>query len=539
MKEEKLQVYNDLFNVDNNTAKYFVLYNTNLTYLLTANEIVTFYQIVHVCNINRNYASLNYLKNLLNMSLNTIKKSISKLVSLKLITRHKNYNSTFSYTLNLESIDYIYNKVNSFHRLEDRKQFCKEYIEECAKTNDIEVSEESTSNSTISKNDTPMSKNDIAISKFDTPVSKNDIDTISKIDTHINKIFNKEDDLNKKNEFNKENESYKEDVAVEKSSKNDMNFDTYFDEIKIAFNTDNIETLTKFEDMFSSKEFFNNLSEEDVSELKFYASDAKQRLQRKLNFDKPADADNSNKVDTSTLNKETTDTSINKTSSNTEQINSADADNSKESINNKNKLNMKQQAKEYFKTVLNEVSRLNRINSTDVSKLKIYYDVIKTLSIDEVDKNEMLDKCSEYINEISSKETANANVTNEVANAETSFNNDNIENKTDIPTLEEKTTDTSIEEISSNTELKNNADAVIPIEEPFDVEKAIKNNMEFQRYYTNINVAFTKRSVATLRLYEKMFSSNVEYLSNREIEELKNLASDAKRKLQVELNIAS
>lgn len=317
-----------------------------------------------------------------------------------------------------------------------------------------------------------------------------------------------------------------------------MNFDTYFDEIKTAFNTDNIETLTKFEDMFSSKETFDNLSKEDVSELKFYASDAKQRLQRKLNFDKPADADNSNKADTSTLNKETTDSSTNDKSFNRELKNDINTDNSKESINDKNKLNMKQQAKEYFRVVEIEFNHLNKINSTDTTKLKRYYDILKDFPIDEVDKNEMLDKCSEYIDEISSKETANANVTNEVANAETSFNND-IENKTDIPTLVEKTTDTSIEETSSNTGLKNYADAVIPIEEPFDIEKAIKNNMEFQRYYTNINVAFTKRSIATLRLYEKMFSSNVEYLSKREIEELKNLASDAKRKLQVELNIAS
>ena len=136
------------------------------------------------------------------------------------------------------------------------------------------------------------------------------------------------------------------------------------------------------------------------------------------------------------------------------------------------------------------------------------------------------------------EDTTNVEVANEVANAKTSFNN-NIENKADIPTLVEKTTDTSTDEISSNTELKNNADADTSIEEPFDIEKAIKNNMEFQRYYTNINVAFTKRSVATLKLYEKMFSSNVEYLSNREIEELKNLASDAKRKLQLELGIAA
>lgn len=249
-----------------------------------------------------------------------------------------------------------------------------------------------------------------------------------------------------------------------------------------------------------------------------------------------ADADTSNKAQISTLNENTTDSSTNDKSFNRELKNDINTDNSKESINNKNKLNMKQQAKEYFKTVLNEVSRLNRINSTDVSKLKIYYDVIKTLSIDEVDKNEMLDKCNEYIDEISSKKIANANVTNEVANAETSTD---TSNKTDIPTLVEKTTDTSTDEISSNTEQINSADADTSIEEPFDIEKAIKNNMEFQRYYTNINVAFTKRSIATLRIYEKMFSSNVEYLSEREIEELKNLASDAKRKLQVELNIAS
>ncbi|WP_195630745.1 hypothetical protein [Bacteroides finegoldii] len=240
-----------------------------------------------------------------------------------------------------------------------------------------------------------------------------------------------------------------------------------------------------------------------------------------------ADAITSNKAQISTLNENITDSSTNDKSFNRELKNDINTDNSKESINNKNKLNMKQQAKEYFKTVLNEVSRLNRINSTDVSKLKIYYDVIKTLSIDEIDKKEMLDKCNEYIDEISSKKIANAKTSTDTSN------------KTDIPTLEEKTTDTSIEEISSNTELKNNADADTSIDESFNIEEAIKNNMEFQRYYTNINVAFTKRSIATLRLYEKMFSSNVEYLSKREIEELKNLASDAKRKLQVELNIAS
>ena len=329
MEKTTLKSYNDLFKeTDGNTAKFYVLYNTNLTYLLSSNEIVTFYQIVHVCNIGRNYASLNYLKNLLNMSLNTIKKSIEKLILLKLIERNKNYNSTFFYTLNLESIGYIYDNVNSCHKLEERKTFCKQYIEDCIK--------ESTSvpESALSKFDTSISKFDRAISKIDTPA-------VSKNDTHISNMFIKEDEFNNENEFyNKDvevgeqanaetlndtanaNSSFNvnstnvgkelvstddviskmfpelpiEDSSNEKSSKNDMNFETYFDRIKTAFNTDDITTLTEFEDMFSSKETFDNLSKEDINELKFYASDAKQRLQRKLIIDKPAGADNSNEM---------------------------------------------------------------------------------------------------------------------------------------------------------------------------------------------------------------------------------------------------
>lgn len=362
---------------------------------------------------------------------------------------------------------------------------------------------------------------------------------MEKISTHISNICIKEDDLNKKNEFNKENESYKEDVAVEKSA--DAITTNEVANAKTFFN-DNFETEDKIEMNKTVDMLFNDTSTDTNTSNETANAETSidnGKTDCSINDNITADAITSNKAQISTLNENITDSSTNDKSFNRELKNDINTDNSKESINNKNKLNMKQQAKEYFKTVLNEVSRLNRINSTDVSKLKIYYDVIKTLSIDEIDKKEMLDKCSEYINEISSKETANANVTNEVANAETSFNNDNIENKTDIPTLVEKTTDTSIEEISSNTEQINSADADTSIDESFNIEEAIKNNMEFQRYYTNINVAFTKRSIATLRLYKKMFSSNVEYLSKREIEELKNLASDAKRKLQVELNIAS
>lgn len=519
MKETTFKIYNDIFKEDDrNSSKFYVLYNPNMRFLLTANEMCTFYQIVHICNLNRNSASLNFLAKLLKTSNKTLQKITNQLITLKLISRNRSHYGTYYYTLNLEVIAEVYDKLNSCHTLEDREVFCKKYIEDCEKN-------------AVSKNDTPMEEITIPMVNISTPMEK--------ISTHISNICIKEDDLNKKNEFNKENESYKEDVAVEKSA--DAITTNEVANAKTFFN-DNFETEDKIEMNKTVDMLFNDTSTDTNTSNETANAETSidnGKTDCSINDNITADAITSNKAQISTLNENITDSSTNDKSFNRELKNDINTDNSKESINNKNKLNMKQQAKEYFKTVLNEVSRLNRINSTDVSKLKIYYDVIKTLSIDEIDKKEMLDKCSEYINEISSKETANANVTNEVANAETSFNNDNIENKTDIPTLVEKTTDTSIEEISSNTEQINSADADTSIDESFNIEEAIKNNMEFQRYYTNINVAFTKRSIATLRLYKKMFSSNVEYLSKREIEELKNLASDAKRKLQVELNIAS
>lgn len=347
MEKSTLKSYNDLFKeTDGNTAKFYVLYNTNLTYLLSSNEIVTFYQIVHVCNINRNYASLNYLARLLNQSNKTVQKSISKLLQLNLISREKNYSGAYYYILNLEVIKEIYDKLNSCHKLEDRERFCVEYIASC----------------TASSGDVPMEKFTTPMENFTTGMEKVTTPPMVKFTTHISNMFIKEDEFHNKNEFNNENKFHNKDVEVgeqanaetlndtananssfnvnstnvgkesvstdvisemfpelpiedssnEKSSKNDMNFETYFDRIKTAFNTDDITTLTEFEDMFSSKETFDNLSKEDINELKFYASDAKQRLQRKLNIDKPADADNSNdenKALVSIENEKTTDCS--------------------------------------------------------------------------------------------------------------------------------------------------------------------------------------------------------------------------------------
>lgn len=222
---------------------------------------------------------------------------------------------------------------------------------------------------------------------------------------------------------------------------------------------------------------------------------------------------NSNKTAISIENKKECNSSIKEESSNRGQINSTDGDVNKanETANAKNKLKMKQEAKEYFKAIINEVNYLNRTNSNNVSKLKSYYDVINTLSIDEDDKKEMLDKCNDYIKEISSKKTVN---------------------KADSSTLNEKTTDSSIEKKSLNTEPKNDTNANVNKEESSKLQQASRG-MEYKRYFNNIQVALSKRCLGTLVQYEKDFQKKVEYLSDEELDDLRNMIADAKHRVQL------
>ena len=218
---------------------------------------------------------------------------------------------------------------------------------------------------------------------------------------------------------------------------------------------------------------------------------------------------NSNKTVISIENKKECNSSIKEESSNREQINSTDGGVNKanETANAKNKLKMKQEAKEYFKAIINEVNYLNRTNSNNVSKLKSYYDVINTLSIDEDDKKEMLDKCNDYIKEISSKKTVN---------------------KADSSTLNEKTT----EKKSLNTEPKNDTNANVNKEESFKLQQASRG-IEYKRYFNNIQVALSKCCLGTLVQYEKDFQKKVEYLSDEELDDLRNMIADAKHRVQL------
>ena len=226
----------------------------------------------------------------------------------------------------------------------------------------------------------------------------------------------------------------------------------------------------------------------------------------------------SNKAFISIKNKKECNPSTFGKSFNTEQINNTDVDNNNpnEAANaeNKNNLKMKQQAKEYFKVITNEVNRLNKENSNDVSKLKIYYDVIKTLTIDEIDKKEMLDKCDEYIREVSSKKTVN---------------------KADSSTLNEKTTDCSIVEKSSNAEPKNSTGTDVNKEKSSKLQQTSRS-MEYNRYFNNIQFALSKRCMGTLLQYEKDFKKEVEYLSNDELIDLRNMIADAKQRVQLAMS---
>ena len=255
MEKSTLKSYNDLFKeTDGNTAKFYVLYNTNLTYLLTANEIVTFYQIVHVCNINRNYASLNYLARLLNHSNKTVQKSITKLLQLNLISRERNYSGTYYYTLNLEVIADVYNKLNSCHTLEERDTFCKEYVKDCVEQN-----------GTVSNS---------AMEKFTTPMEKITTPPMEKFTTHISNMFIKKDEFHNKNEFNNENESHNKDVEVGETA--------------------NAETLNETANANSSFNNNSNVGKESVS-----TDDVISKMFPELPIEdrkKQADANNSNGV---------------------------------------------------------------------------------------------------------------------------------------------------------------------------------------------------------------------------------------------------
>ena len=337
---------------------------------------------------------------------------------------------------------------------------------------------------------------------------KEKIDNIDKIENK-NNLNNIEDNIynnicNNKNEKDEVKEIANADTSIGLADAN-----SFFN------NSNKVETEDKIEMNSLIDELFPEIpTEEDNSNE---VADANSFFNFNLN-DSLKENNTSNKAFISIKNKKECNPSTFDKSFNTEQINNTDVDNNNpnEAANaeNKNNLKMKQQAKEYFKVITNEVNRLNRENSNDVSKLKIYYDVIRTLSIDDTDKQEMLDKCNEYIKEVSSKKTVN---------------------KADSSILNEKTTDCSTVEKSSNTEPKNSTGTDVNKEKSSKLQQASRS-MEYNRYFNNIQFALSKRCMGTLLQYEKDFQKKVEYLSNDELIDLRNMIADAKQRVQLAMS---
>lgn len=246
------------------SQKFYVLSNTNLFYLLNVYEFAVFNQIIHINDIDMNYASLNFLSELMNLSKNTVKKAVERLVALQMIERKRSLNGTYCYTLNVPKIEEIYNNVNSFRKIEDRKRYCDEYLASCG----------------VPRNDTRVSRDGTRV--------PSDGSRVSRDGTHIKKISYKKDNLNNKDK------SYNKDVEVGETA--------------------NAETLNETANANSSFNNNSNVDKESVS-----TDDVISKMFPELPIE-----DNSNKTSVSIKNK--SNSSIEEGTLNREPKNSTDVD---------------------------------------------------------------------------------------------------------------------------------------------------------------------------------------------------------------------
>jgi transcription initiation factor IIE alpha subunit len=197
----KINSYSELLK----ESKYYVSYNTNLTFLLNPTEIVIFSTIVHLCNLNHTIASFPYLSKITNIKQTSLKKYMSNLKRLGLIDYVRCADGASNkYNLKLDNIKYVYDGLNT-EKIDNKIAFVDKYKEEHLKE---DVSNE---NNTQSDSELPQSDFDLPQSDSDRPKSECDL--------HIKKI------VNNKNS-NKEN-SLKEDSIKEnaKAETNDTNSD--------------------------------------------------------------------------------------------------------------------------------------------------------------------------------------------------------------------------------------------------------------------------------------------------------------------------
>lgn len=197
----KINSYSELLK----ESKYYVSYNTNLTFLLNPTEIVIFSTIVHLCNLNHTIASFPYLSKITNIKQTSLKKYMSNLKRLGLIDYVRCADGASNkYNLKLDNIKYVYDGLNT-EKIDNKIAFVDKYKEEHLK--------EDVSNENNTQSDSELPQSD-----FDLPQSDSDLPQ-SECDLHIKNI------VNNKNS-NKEN-SLKEDSIKEnaKAETNDTNSD--------------------------------------------------------------------------------------------------------------------------------------------------------------------------------------------------------------------------------------------------------------------------------------------------------------------------
>lgn len=211
----KINSYSELLK----ESKYYVSYNTNLTFLLNPTEIVIFSTIVHLCNLNHTIASFPYLSKITNIKQTSLKKYMSNLKRLGLIDYVRCADGASNkYNLKLDNIKYVYDGLNT-EKIDNKIAFVDKYKEEHLKE-DVSNENNTQSDSELPQSDfdLPQSDSDLPQSDSDLPKSDSDLPK-SECDLHINKIVNNKNS-NIKN-------SLKEDSIKEnaKAETNDTNSD--------------------------------------------------------------------------------------------------------------------------------------------------------------------------------------------------------------------------------------------------------------------------------------------------------------------------
>lgn len=316
------------------SQKFYVLSNTNLFYLLNVYEFAVFNQIIHINDIDMNYASLNFLSELMNLSKNTVKKAVERLVALQMIERKRSLNGTYCYTLNVSKIEEIYNSVNSYRKIEDRKRYCEEYAASCG----------------VPRNDTRVSRDGTRVPSDGSRVSRDGTRGVSRDGTHIKNIY-KKDDLNNKDK------SYNKDVEVGEVANADVtnemaNANSSFNNFDSSINVDkeSVSTGDVIEDMFPEKP--KDKKEQANANNSSRVADANSFFNIDLN---KYSKNNSNKTVVSIENKKECNSSIKEKSFNREPENNVSVDvidKEKSSSNDVVTIDETALAKDYYQRVV-------------------------------------------------------------------------------------------------------------------------------------------------------------------------------------------